>query len=150
MFSPFTASGLVLALLSSLAAVSALCLPCQVRQATFTLKTPPPSLPRGVYSPAIIAPDASTKWMRSTKVAVTWSTSDIPKDITNPKGTILIGRLKDGSSNEHLDLKHPLANGIDIRAGNYTITVPDVAAGSDYIIVLMGDSGNRSQKFSIQ
>ncbi|KAJ6525289.1 hypothetical protein DFH09DRAFT_1188806 [Mycena vulgaris] len=151
MFSSFTSPGLLLIVLSSLAAVDALCLPCQVGQAALSLKTTPsPASHRGVYSPSIIKPDGSTKWMRGTEVNVTWSTSDMPKSITNPNGRILLGRLEAGSSNEHLNLDHPLAGGFNIRDGHLTIHVPDVPPRGDYIIVLMGDSGNRSPVFSIE
>ncbi|KAJ7677481.1 hypothetical protein B0H17DRAFT_944859 [Mycena rosella] len=153
MFSAFTSSGLLFAVLSSLAAVHALCLPCQVGQAPLALNTPSPSAPasrRGVYSPSIIKPDGSTKWVRGTEVNVTWSTSDMPKSITNPHGTILLGHLEPGNPSEHLDLAHPLAEGFNIRDGHRTISVPAVPPRGDYIIVLMGDSGNRSPVFSIE
>ncbi|KAJ7442619.1 hypothetical protein FB451DRAFT_98274 [Mycena latifolia] len=148
MFFSFTSSGLLLAVLSSLAAVDALCLPCQIGQAPLRLNAP--SSPRGVYSPSIIIPDGSTKWVRRTEVEVTWSTSNMPQDITNPNGRILLGHLEAGSSSEHLDIQHPLAEGFDIRDGHRTITVPAVPPRGDYIIVLMGDSGNRSPVFTIE
>ncbi|KAJ7367100.1 hypothetical protein B0H14DRAFT_82454 [Mycena olivaceomarginata] len=156
MFSFFTSSALpsvMLAVLSSLAAVDALCLPCQVGlgQTPLSLKTPSSPLSRrGVYSPPITSPDASTRWVRGTEVTVTWSTSNMPQSVTNPKGTLLLGYLEEGSSNEHLDLDHPLAEGFDIRDGHRTIRVPDAATPRDnYIVVLMGDSGNASPKFTI-
>ncbi|KAJ7134790.1 hypothetical protein C8R44DRAFT_730130 [Mycena epipterygia] len=168
MFSSFTSSGLLLAVLSSLAAVHALCLPCQVGQARLSFTAPSLALRRGVYSPPIITPHGSTKWVRGTEVNVTWSTSDIPKSITNPKGRILLGRLEAGSSSENLDIgkfprfvherflswspysDHPLAAGFDIRDGRCTVSVPDVPPRDNYIIVLMGDSGNRSPEFMIE
>jgi len=56
----------------------------------------------------------------------------------------------EGSSNEHLDIKHPLATDFDIRQGKVPITVPSVKQGNNYIVVLFGDSGNRSPTFRIE
>ncbi|KAJ6585179.1 hypothetical protein B0H19DRAFT_1016228 [Mycena capillaripes] len=143
--------GLLLVVVSFLAVVNALCLPCQIGQTPLSLKMP--SIPlsrRGVYSPPITKPDASTRWARGTEVTVTWSTSDIPQSITNSKGRLLLGYLKAGSSNEHLDLDHPLAEGFDIRDGHRTVQVPDVTPRHTYVLVLMGDSGNRSPEFTIE
>ncbi|KAJ7245029.1 hypothetical protein B0H12DRAFT_1128339 [Mycena haematopus] len=148
MFSFFTSSCVMPAVLSSLAVVNALCLPCQVGlgQVPLGLKTPSR---RGVYSPPITSPDASTTWARESTVTVTWSTAAIPQSITNPTGRLLLGYLNPGSSNEHLDLGHPLAEGFDIRDGNRTIRVPDVPPRDNYIVVLIGSSGNRSPEFKI-
>ncbi|KAJ6621852.1 hypothetical protein B0H10DRAFT_1789201 [Mycena sp. CBHHK59/15] len=142
----------MLAVLSSFATVDALSLPCQIGPAPFSLETTPPSsLRRGVYSPRIIQPNASTMWVRGTEVNVTWSTDGIPKHITNPMGKIFLGRLENGSPNEHLGTyDHPLANGFDIRDGHCSFPVPDVPPRNDYIIVLFGDSGNKSPTFTIQ
>ncbi len=125
MFSFFTSSGLsslLLAVLTFLAVVHALCLPCQVGQYPLSLKTPSSPSRRGVYSPPITSPDASTRWTKETEVTVTWcgvsrsgpgitltelslrSTSDMPESVTNSKGKLLLGYLEPGSSNEHLDL----------------------------------------------
>ncbi|KAJ7147131.1 hypothetical protein C8R43DRAFT_542417 [Mycena crocata] len=154
MFSLATSSGLpnlFLAFVFYLVVVEAVCLPCQVGQVSLTFKTPSSTLSRrGVWSPSIIKPDASTKWTRGTEANVTWSTSDIPKSITNPKGTILLGRLEAGSSNEHLDVDHPLADGFDLSDGYSTFTVPIVPPRHNYIVVLMGDSGNHSPIFTIE
>ncbi|KAF7365032.1 hypothetical protein MVEN_00374300 [Mycena venus] len=153
MFSFLTSSGLPLAVLSSLAVVHALCLPCQVGHGQTPLSFKTPSSPlsrRGVYSPPVTSPDASTRWARQTEVTVTWSISDMPQSITNPRGRLLLGYLEPGSSNEHLDLDHPLAEGFDIRDGHRTIRVPDVPPRDNYIVVLMGDSGNRSPEFTIE
>jgi hypothetical protein len=45
---------------------------------------------------------------------------------------------------------HPLAEGFDIRDGHRTIRVPDVPPRNNYIVVVMGDSGNRSPEFTIE
>ncbi|KAJ7781763.1 hypothetical protein DFH07DRAFT_728634 [Mycena maculata] len=154
MFSSFTSSSsalhVPLAVLSSLAVANALCLPCQVGlQAPLTTPSWPHSR-RGVYSPPIVKPDSSTKWARGAEVDVTWSTSNAPASITNRNGTILLGHLEPGSPGEHLDLDNPLATGFDILDGHHTVTVPNVPSGTNYIIVLMGDSGNRSPEFTIE
>ncbi|KAF7346561.1 hypothetical protein MSAN_01884200 [Mycena sanguinolenta] len=150
MFSFLTSPGVVPAVMSSLAVANALCLPCQVGlptlgQVPLSLKTSR----RGGYAPPITSPGASTTWTRQNMVTVTWSTSDIPKSITNPTGRLLLGYLNPGSSNEHLDLDHPLAEGFDIRDGNRTIRVPNVPPRDNYIVVLIGSSGNRSPEFKI-
>lgn len=79
----------------------------------------------------------------------------MPKEITNTKGTLLLGMIKKGSDSEHLDLgkpsellshrffnpfyldwlDHPLAKDFDIRKGEISITVPHVAPGNSYIVV---------------
>ncbi|KAJ6475047.1 hypothetical protein C8R47DRAFT_1143369 [Mycena vitilis] len=154
MFFFFTSSGLprlIWGIISSFAVVTALCLPCQVGQSPPNLKTPLSShCRRDVYSPPITQPKASTRWARGTEVIVTWATSDIPKSVTNSKGRLLLGHLEAGSSNEHLDLEHPLAEGFNVRDGNRTILVPEVPPRGDYIVVLMGDSGNQSPRFTIE
>ncbi|KAJ7133010.1 hypothetical protein C8R46DRAFT_945182 [Mycena filopes] len=152
MFSSFTSSGPLLAVLSSLAVVNALYLPGQdgLVQNPLSPKTPssPPSR-RSVYSPPITKPDASTRWARGTDALVTWSTSNMPEQITNATGRVLLGYLEDGSSNEHLDVDHPLAQGFNITDGSVKIHVPDVLPRDNYIVVLMGDSGNKSPTFTI-
>jgi hypothetical protein len=45
---------------------------------------------------------------------------------------------------------HPLAEGFDIRDSQRTIRVPDVPPRNNYIVVVMGDSGNRSPEFTIE
>lgn len=103
---------------------------------------------RDVWSPAITSPDAQTVWVAGTTATVTWDTSNPPADVTNPRGRILLGHVEDGTD-EHLDVAHPLADGFDIRAGKVQVKVPYVSPGNDYIIVLMGDSGNKSPSFVI-
>ncbi|KAK0438033.1 hypothetical protein EV421DRAFT_1738661 [Armillaria borealis] len=71
---------------------------------------------------------------------VTWDVSNPPTDITNPIGSIKL--RKDGIT------FLTLASGFDILLGEYT--VPYVAESSEYILVLMGDSGNWSPEFTIR
>ncbi|KAK7692876.1 hypothetical protein QCA50_004511 [Cerrena zonata] len=103
---------------------------------------------RDVYSPKIIQPNGRTVWIAGTTVTVKWDTSNAPKKITNKEGMIVLGYIDDGTS-EHLDYKHPLADKFDIMQGSMDVQVPDVEPRDDYIIVLFGDSGNKSPQFTI-
>ncbi|KAF9071199.1 hypothetical protein BDP27DRAFT_534348 [Rhodocollybia butyracea] len=90
---------------------------------------------RDVYSPKILTPDATTVWQTGTHGVVTWKPPPANIPLTNRNGTILLGHLSD-TGGENLDIS------------NATIEVPKVPAGK-YIIVLMGDSGNKSPEFEI-
>ncbi|CAL1707822.1 unnamed protein product [Somion occarium] len=103
---------------------------------------------RTVYIPKITHPKSETVWVRHSKVTVKWETHDPPKEITNRKGKIVLGYVEDGTD-EHLNLDHPLAEGFDIMDGSIEVRVPDVESRNDYIVVLFGDSGNRSPTFTI-
>ncbi|CAK5284067.1 unnamed protein product [Mycena citricolor] len=141
--SSYSALGLLLAVSS----LNALYLPPSEDQAPFSVNT---LARRVVYSPPIISPGSGTIWKLGSDEVVTWSTADIPSDVTNSKGKILLGYLEEGSSNEHLDVEHPLAQGFDIHDGQAHVQVPaDIPPKSSYIVVLMGDSGNRSPPFTI-
>ncbi|GJE98575.1 GPI anchored serine-threonine rich family protein [Phanerochaete sordida] len=97
-----------------------------------------------VYVPKITSPAAGTVWTAGNTYTVTWDTSDAPESISNGSKVVL---AKGGSQ----DYQHPLAEGFDLRAGSVEITIPaGTAAGSDYAIVLFGDSGNYSPEFTIQ
>ncbi|KAI5896928.1 uncharacterized protein SCHCODRAFT_02616228 [Schizophyllum commune H4-8] len=104
---------------------------------------------RDVVAPPITSPNASTTWNVGETVTVTWDTSDLPPEsqITNKEGKIVLGYQTEDSM--HLQYDNPLAQGFSITLGSYNVTVPDVEERSDYIIVLFGDSGNSSPKFTI-
>ncbi|KAI5834387.1 hypothetical protein K523DRAFT_230639 [Schizophyllum commune Tattone D] len=104
---------------------------------------------RDVVAPPITSPNASTTWNVGETVTVTWDTSDLPPEsqITNKEGKIVLGYQTEDSM--HLQYDNPLAQGFSITLGSYDVTVPDVEERSDYIIVLFGDSGNSSPKFTI-
>ncbi|KAI0086945.1 hypothetical protein BDY19DRAFT_868640, partial [Irpex rosettiformis] len=107
---------------------------------------------RDVWNPKITSPTSSTVWRKGSVVTVTWDTSDAPRYPTNIQGKIYLGHMHDGETNEHLDISHPLAESVDLTRGSAQVTVPSsnsVSPGADYIIVLMGDSGNHSPKFAI-
>ncbi|KAJ6478131.1 hypothetical protein C8R47DRAFT_984479, partial [Mycena vitilis] len=72
---------------------------------------------------------------------VTWDVTDPPPHITNSAVEIFL--VDDGM------LISRCAKDIDIRLGIYQITVPVVLPGSDYQILVAGDSGNLSPKFTI-
>ncbi|KAK0188603.1 hypothetical protein F5146DRAFT_1055934 [Armillaria mellea] len=101
----------------------------------------PIHIARDVYDPPITSPNANTVWTVNTTQTVTWDTSNPPAQITNPIGSIRL--RKDGAT------FLTLASGFDILLGEFEVTVPDVAESSEYIIVLMGDSGNFSPEFTI-
>ncbi|KAI0289174.1 hypothetical protein BC826DRAFT_939318, partial [Russula brevipes] len=98
---------------------------------------------RLVVSPHITSPTRSTVWHPGDQVTVTWDTSVIPAEGDFP-GVLLLGQ------SENLDVEHPLAQDFSLRAGSVELTVPDVTLGSNYIVVLLGDSGNASPPFTIK
>ncbi|KIL66222.1 hypothetical protein M378DRAFT_75513 [Amanita muscaria Koide BX008] len=102
-----------------------------------------PIVIRDVYVPPILTPKAGDVWVIGEKRTVTWDTSNPPQSITNKIGEIY---LREGDTTF---LDSPLAQGFDILLGTMEVTVPNVTPGNDYMIVLMGDSGNWSPPFSI-
>jgi len=105
---------------------------------------------RDSVSPPIIKPDASSVWPIGSTQEVTWDTSGLPANdsqITNRLGRVLLGR--DTGDSLNLDIDNPLAEGFSIRLGKISVTVPNVPPRSDYLIVLMGNSGNTSPSFAI-
>lgn len=105
---------------------------------------------RIVYNPNITSPSSSTVWVAGQTVTVTWDTSDLPPEATNYKGLIKLGYLPaDGSGGENL--KWQLADGFPIKDGQTQVTLPaDLQGRNDYIVVVFGDSGNASEKFTIK
>ncbi|KAH9848913.1 hypothetical protein C2E23DRAFT_842087 [Lenzites betulinus] len=111
--------------------------------AQLVLGAPTASLERrDVFVPPVLYPHAGTVWVKGQRHNVTWDTTNAPVNITNKIGTIL---LRQG------DLTTPLilADGFDILLGRIEVTVPWVLHGSDYSLVLFGDSGNFSPQFTI-
>ncbi|KAH7908835.1 hypothetical protein BJ138DRAFT_1068113 [Hygrophoropsis aurantiaca] len=104
---------------------------------------------RVVYDATITNPNANTTWRVGTKVVITWNTNGIPEG-SKAKGKILLGHVSGGDLNEHLDHEHPLAESFLLSAGSIAATVPEVETRQDYVIVLLGDSGNKSPTFSIE
>ncbi|KAK0487539.1 hypothetical protein IW261DRAFT_1415201 [Armillaria novae-zelandiae] len=98
---------------------------------------------REVYSPPVKYPGQGTTWKVGSRHNVTWDASNPPASISNIEGVILL------STNGRLDVDHPLAWGFNITSGREEVQVPQVAPGSLYQIVLMGDSGNKGEYFTI-
>jgi len=101
-----------------------------------------------VFNPHIISPQAAVAWPMGSRQTVKWETDNIPKEMKNYNGTILLGHMENGS--ENLDVDHPLASQFPITSGSMAVRIPsNIPAGNDYFIVLLGDSGNMSPKFRI-
>ncbi|KAI5119403.1 hypothetical protein M0805_005946 [Coniferiporia weirii] len=105
---------------------------------------------RDVADPPVTTPNSTTVWVVGETQTVVWDTSNLPSQITNTNGTVLLGFINDTTSGEHLMTGSPLATGFDIRSGSVNIVVPDVEPRTDYIVALLGDSGNISGLFTIK
>ncbi|CDO69843.1 hypothetical protein BN946_scf184884.g2 [Trametes cinnabarina] len=103
-----------------------------------------------VFRPHITSPKAGDVWPIGSNQTVTWDTSDIPEEARNQTGLILLGYLVGDDTDEHLGVNDPLAYNFPITAGSAQVTVPAVKTRDDYVIVLFGDSGNTSPKFTIK
>ncbi|KAF8133943.1 hypothetical protein EV363DRAFT_1324997 [Boletus edulis] len=106
-----------------------------------------PLVRRDVVDPPITSPTAGTIWHVGQTQTVTWNSTGLPVNQTNPRGMLVLGYLFNNS--EHLMLNSPLATNLNYSVGQAQITVPNVPTRSDYIIVLFGDSGNASPEFTI-
>ncbi|KAI0349584.1 hypothetical protein OH77DRAFT_1414735 [Trametes cingulata] len=102
-----------------------------------------------VFRPQITEPKEGDVWTVGSVQTITWDTSNIPAANQNQTGLILLGFIEDGSIDEHLNTTNPLASNFPITAGSVNVNVPDVTPRDDYVVVLFGDSGNTSPKFSI-
>ncbi|SPO28346.1 uncharacterized protein UTRI_04743 [Ustilago trichophora] len=105
---------------------------------------------RLVYNPHITSPVASTVWTAGQSYTVEWDSSDIPVEAESYKGMIKLGYTPaDGAGG--LNLHWTLADGFPIKDGKVQVTLPeDLKQRNDYIVVVMGDSGNASEKFTIK
>ncbi|KAJ7227733.1 hypothetical protein B0H12DRAFT_1205231 [Mycena haematopus] len=97
---------------------------------------------RDVYTPPVLYPHDGTVWYVGQRHNVTWDNSDPPVNITNKIGRIML--RKGGLTTPVI-----LADNFSILLGRIEVTVPWVEDGSDYQIVLFGDSGNFSPDFTI-
>ncbi|KAF9046750.1 hypothetical protein BJ165DRAFT_1594087 [Panaeolus papilionaceus] len=101
-----------------------------------------------VFSPPITYPTAAEAWRTGTQQTVKWNTAGLPVQKNSNTGVLLLGHMANGS--ENLDVDHPLASGFPINTGSVQFTLPkNIPEGSDYFVVLFGDSGNKSPKFKI-
>ncbi|KAG6908311.1 hypothetical protein DXG01_005347 [Tephrocybe rancida] len=113
--------------------------------AILTLVASAPIDTRDVYVPPVLYPHAGTVWKAGSTHNVTWDTSSPPKQITNAKGMIVLAK-----GDYLVGLKKPMAKDFDILKGRQEVTIPaDTVPGDDYSIVLFGDSGNNSPRFTI-
>ncbi|KAJ6538380.1 hypothetical protein DFH09DRAFT_833421, partial [Mycena vulgaris] len=102
-----------------------------------------PTASRDVFVPPILYPHAGTVWTSFQRHNVTWDTTGAPKSISNA-GMLLLAK-----GGLEAPCKFILAKGFDLRVGRFEIEVPHVLAGTDYQLVLFGDSGNLSPIFTI-
>jgi len=102
-----------------------------------------------MYNPKITCPHHKTVWTAGQHVTFTWDTSGIPEDYKGT-GKLILGWLTHDSSNEHLQLDEPLHENFLLTDGFCEATLPhDLPTRHSYIVVLMGNSGNASPKFTI-
>ncbi|CCF48247.1 hypothetical protein NDA11_003644 [Ustilago hordei] len=105
---------------------------------------------RIVYNPHITQPTASTVWVAGNTYHVKWDTSDQPPEAANYTGIIKLGFIPESGQGGY-NLHWTLADGFLIRDGKTSITLPqDLEERNDYIVVVLGDSGNKSDKFTIK
>lgn len=109
-----------------------------------------PLAPRDVFVPPVTYPHAGTVWQMGARHNVTWSTAGAPVNITNSVGMIVLAQNGETFVDGAGGLNHPIAQGFNIRTGRIEITVPYVPPANNYQLVLFGDSGNYSPKFTIE
>jgi len=97
---------------------------------------------RDVFTPPVLYPHSGTVWQTGQRHNVTWDISHAPVNITNRLGAIVF-RF------DEIETPLILADGFDILLGRIEVTVPWVVTGSNYSLVLFGDSGNFSPTFTI-
>ncbi|PBK91979.1 hypothetical protein ARMGADRAFT_1013727 [Armillaria gallica] len=99
---------------------------------------------RDIFNPPILSPSTGTTWTVNTTQTVSWDTSNPPDLITGRNFSSI--RLTKGGR----QLPVVLADKFDILLGKINVKVPWVTEGDDYTIILFGDSGNWSKRFSIK
>ncbi|CAO1618397.1 unnamed protein product [Sympodiomycopsis kandeliae] len=106
---------------------------------------------REVINCQITNPTNSDNWSAGAPSEVTWDKSCV----ADPKfqeytGTLVLGYSEAGSESLNLNVEHPLADGFKLKDGYVDFTLPsDIPTKSTYFVVLMGDSGNKSEEFTI-
>ncbi|KAF8234311.1 hypothetical protein L208DRAFT_1394344 [Tricholoma matsutake] len=99
---------------------------------------------RDVFVPPILYPGEGTVWEAGRTYHVVWDVSNPPAQITNKLGEIVL------ANKGYLNLAYPLAKDFDILLGRYEVKIPaDTVPGTEYAVVLFGDSGNFSPNFTI-
>ena len=107
---------------------------------------------RIVYNPPVTTPASKQVWYAGREEVVKWQVDQdkIPAEANNFKVTIKLGYIPKNGEGGY-NLKWTLAKGINITDEEAEVTLPsDLQTRDDYIIVVMGDSGNRSMKFTIK
>ncbi|KAN0127606.1 hypothetical protein V8E53_014584 [Lactarius tabidus] len=100
-----------------------------------------------VNAPRLTVPHGGDIWPIKSTQQVCWDISNPPPNTQNATGVLYLGFLANGS--ENLDLDHPLKTGFLLSDGCTSVTVPEVPTGDNYIVDLMGDSGDVTDAFSI-
>ncbi|KIM56802.1 hypothetical protein SCLCIDRAFT_1220079 [Scleroderma citrinum Foug A] len=101
-----------------------------------------------VFRPMITYPTAGITWAACSTQKATWETDNLPDELKNATGLLLLGHQT--ADSENLDIYNPLASQFPLNAGFVEFMVPcNATAMSDYIVVLFGDSGNASPQFTI-
>ncbi|PWN23655.1 hypothetical protein BCV69DRAFT_243906 [Microstroma glucosiphilum] len=104
-----------------------------------------------VFNPKILTPKQGDTWVHGEAKNVTWRTSDIPPPLKSANSTLYLGYLPKNSKSGNEHLKWKLANNFPLSAGTVSFIVPNnTVPRDDYIVVLLGDSGNRSERFEIE
>ncbi|KAJ3980531.1 hypothetical protein F5890DRAFT_688200 [Lentinula detonsa] len=110
-----------------------------------------------VWSPTITYPKGEHIVWESglTVYNMTWETADIPERAQNNTGIIMLGYLDDDddSSDEHLDWENPLASDFPLSDGIASFTIDptrNLTTMDSYILCLLGDSGNISDRLTIE
>ncbi|KAI0662712.1 hypothetical protein C8Q70DRAFT_960681 [Cubamyces menziesii] len=100
-------------------------------------------------SPPITYPTAGTVWTVGETRTITWDVTTLNgAQPSNPQGKVFLGVLY-ANGTEWLDYGNPLVSGFPILGGNVSLTVPSVSAGENYIVCLLGSSGDISPPFAI-
>ncbi|KAF9267300.1 hypothetical protein L218DRAFT_995567 [Marasmius fiardii PR-910] len=101
-----------------------------------------------VYRPKIVQESVGTEWRRGSTRTISWDTSNLPKEKKNDTGTLLLGYLE--HDNENLDINYPLADNFPLSKGSVTFAVPKhLERKQNYVVALLGDSGNISGPFAV-
>ena len=115
---------------------------------------------RDVWVPQITSPTSDSTWTVGGTFLVTWDTSSMPSEVTNPTGKIY---LRQGDATQST----PIESGFALADGEVYVTVPDDTTPGMWRIVceylnsvgaqlrklmvhsVFGDSGNWSDEFPI-
>ncbi|KAF9777984.1 hypothetical protein BJ322DRAFT_510195 [Thelephora terrestris] len=129
---------------SSIAFIALVHITCLVNGSPLVVRDP-----LDVAAPPVTYPTQGVVWTVGQTQTVTWDTSNLPAQITNPTGQVVLGWI-DSSGSYNLQLKTPLASGFPITAGQVNIVVPaGYPDGNSYIISLIGSADNISPTFTI-